>query len=85
MGGAYLIPWDLTGTRTMKKTEQMMIAYDKFVDQIARLHEQARKHLLNGEYEEAQRILARITTQHARSSLSLRNYLITSGRIKTPK
>lgn len=77
-------PTALSGqTKKMKKTDQMMTAYDRFVRQISRLHEQARDHLMKGEYEEAQKVLARITTQHAKSSLSLRNYLITSGRIKT--
>lgn len=60
----------------MTTTDQFLDAYDKFKDQIDAAYNQVRRHLAAGRYKEAQDGLARIAQVHARTSVSMRNYLI---------
>jgi outer membrane protein assembly factor BamD (BamD/ComL family) len=63
-------------------TPAMLAAFDKFKKQIDDKYAEARRQLETGELEYAQRTLAQIAKSHAKTSLSLRNLLIRTGRIK---
>lgn len=60
----------------------MLKAFDAFAERIAGHYAEARRCLDEGKYEEAHAILARLTTSHARTSLSLRNVLVRDGVMK---
>lgn len=65
-----------------RKEEAMLKAFDAFAKRIADRYAEARICLSEGKYEEAQAILAALTTSHARTSLSLRGVLVREGVIK---
>jgi len=65
-----------------KKQEAMLKAFDAFAERIAERYAEARQCLADGKYEEAQGILAALTTSHAKTSLSLRGVLVREGVIR---
>lgn len=53
-----------------------MEAFDRFKKQIDVAYDRVREHIKTGHYNEAQEELARIAQVHAKTSLSMRNFLI---------
>ena len=68
--------------RTMTSNDAMLSAFDKFKAQIDDAYAEARDALEAGQFEQAQAILAQLAQTHARTSLSLRNYLIKRGKLR---
>jgi hypothetical protein len=68
---------------TMSEQEKLIQAFDKFRSQIDAAYDQARICLLNGQLTEAQAMLAKIAQVHAKTSLSMRAYLIRNGLLPT--
>lgn len=62
-----------------RKHRAMMRAFDAFIARIQGQYAEAREKLDEGDYVEAQRILARLAVSHARTSMSLRGLLIRQG------
>lgn len=65
--------------------QKMLAAFDKFKAQIDGAYLIVRQLLDDGDLVGAQALLARIGQTHAKTSLSLRNYLIKTGRLPQPK
>jgi hypothetical protein len=61
------------------KEKAMLEAFDAFTHRITLRYAEARACLVKGDYVQAQQIMARLSTSHARTSLSLRNVLIKDG------
>lgn len=61
------------------KQQEMLRDFDAFIESVVKRYAEARECLENGEYRKAQEILARLSTSHARTSLSLRNVLVRDG------
>jgi hypothetical protein len=66
----------------MTSDQRMLEAFDRFKAQIDEAYDAAREALAAGQFERAQMILAQLAQTHARTSMSLRNYLIKRGRLK---
>lgn len=60
----------------------MLRGFDRFTARIAERYDEARACLDADKYEEAQAILASLTTSHAKTSLSLRSLLIREGLLE---
>lgn len=60
----------------MTTTDGFLAAYDKFKDAIDAAYADVRTALAEHRYKDAQQGLARIAQVHARTSVSMRNYLI---------
>lgn len=69
----------------MRRKAAMLARYDQFVARMTAQYAEAREALERGEYTQAHDILARMGISHARTSMSLRNVLIRSGRIQDGK
>lgn len=63
-------------------TPNFMDAYDKFKGQIDAAYAEVREYLAAGRYREANDALAKIAVVHAKTSLSMRNYLVKHGLIE---
>lgn len=63
-------------------TDPIVAAFDRFKDQVDEAYDQVRAALVNNDYEGAQSILAALGQLHARTSVSMRNYLIKNGKLK---
>ena len=59
----------------------MLEAFDKFTQQVLDTYAVARGQLARGEYARAQETLAGLAEHHAKTSLSLRSFLIKTGRV----
>lgn len=70
---------------TTSDDQRMLEAFDKFKAQIDGAYIVVRGLLEDGDYVQAQAVLARIGQTHARTSLSMRNYLIKTNRLPAPK
>jgi hypothetical protein len=67
---------------TKNENQRILEAFDKFKATMDESYHLVRDSLEDGRYEDAQRILARIGVTHAKTSMSMRNYLIKQGLIK---
>lgn len=63
-------------------TDDILTAFDRFKQQIDDAYTLVRQQLEQGQFDNAQKTLAKITQTHARTSLSLRNVLIKRGLIQ---
>lgn len=72
-------------TKTSDDDQKMLEAFDKFKAQIDGAYIVVRALLEDGDFVQAQAVLARIGQTHAKTSLSMRNYLIKTGRLPQPK
>ena len=60
----------------------MLKGFDVFTDRIAERYKEVREALEVDDYAKAQQILASLGVIHARTSLSLRNYMVREGLLK---
>lgn len=72
-------------TTTSSGDAKMIQAFDRFKAQIDGAYIVVRNLLEEGDFVGAQAVLARIGQTHARTSLSMRNYLIKTNRLPQPK
>lgn len=70
---------------TTSDDTKMIQAFDRFKAQIDGAYIVVRNLLEEGDFVQAQAVLARIGQTHARTSLSMRNYLIKTNRLPQPK
>lgn len=68
-----------------RKHRKMMKAFDEFTARIIGRYAEAREKLEEGDYVEAQHILASLAQSHARTSMSLRGLLIRQGLLEEDK
>jgi hypothetical protein len=61
------------------KKAKMLEAFDAFSTRISDRYSEARQLIEQDRYAEAQQILARLATSHAKTSLSLRNFMVRQG------
>jgi hypothetical protein len=66
----------------MTTSDNFLAAYDKFKASIDAAYDDVRIALQEHRYKDAQDGLARIAQAHARTSVSMRNYLIKHGLMK---
>lgn len=59
--------------------QAMLKGFDAFTDRIIERYKEARQALDDEDYIKAQDILASLGVSHARTSLSLRNYMVREG------
>lgn len=70
---------------TPESKARMLKGFDLFIDRITDRYQEARNCIEQGNYVEAQRILASLATSHARTSMSLRNFMIRKGFLPEDK
>jgi len=64
------------------KKAQMLKAFRAFATRIQTRYEEVEQALAEDRFEEAQRILESLAQSHARTSLSLRNFLVRGGKLE---
>lgn len=72
-------------TKTSDDEQKMLAAFDRFKATIDGAYIMVRGLLEEGDFVGAQAVLARIGQTHAKTSLSMRNYLIKTNRLPAPK
>lgn len=74
-------PDQANGPKTMTTNDKLVEAFDKFKSQIDEWYDVVREHIAAGRYVQANDALAHIAQIHAKTSLSMRNFLVKNNLI----